>query len=91
MWMIIYVAGVLMTATLLLVAFLRDQSIPLTCYRSWLLLVVASVIWPISLPLAGLELWDTRHGVPSAIGTESQKTAPRPEHDSTLDNSTLDK
>lgn len=74
-----------MTATLLLVAFLRDQSTPLTCYRSWLLLAVASVTWPVSLPLAGLELWHTRHGKPSVIGAKTPDAAQGTERNSTLD------
>lgn len=70
-----------MTATLLLVAFLRDYSTPLTCYRSWLLLAVASLTWPISLPLAGLERWNARHSKSPAISVETTETAQVPERD----------
>ncbi len=83
MWIIIYAAGGATTATLLLVAFLRDKQTPLTCYRSWLLLVVASVTWPISLLLAGLERWNAGHSELSVIGEETQEPAQVSQRNST--------
>ena len=54
MLMIIYLLGALTTGTLLLVAFLLDQTTPVANIGSWLVVLVASMMWPLALPLSGL-------------------------------------
>lgn len=61
MLMIIYVLGALTTGTLLLVAFLMDETTPMASLGSWLVVLVASLMWPLALPLSGLELWRSRN------------------------------
>lgn len=61
MLMIIYLLGALTTGTLLLVAFLMDQTTPVANIGSWLVVLVASLMWPLALPLSGLELWRSRN------------------------------
>ncbi|MGP1385008.1 MAG: hypothetical protein ACTS2F_15705 [Thainema sp.] len=61
MLMIIYLLGALTTGTLLLVAFLMDETTSITHVGSWLVVLVASLIWPLALPLSGVELWKSRH------------------------------
>lgn len=57
MLMIIYLLGALTTGTLLLVAFLMDETTSIASIGSWLVVLVASLMWPLALPLSGLELW----------------------------------
>lgn len=61
MLMIIYLLGALTTSTLLLVAFLMDETTSIANIGSWLVVLVASLMWPLALPLSGLELRRSRH------------------------------
>ena len=48
--MILYTVGALFGFGLLLQAFLRDRSTAKTDRISWLVLLVATVVWPVVLP-----------------------------------------
>lgn len=61
MLMIIYTLGALTTSTLLLATFLMDGTTPMTHAGSWLVVLIASLVWPLVLPLSGIELWKSRH------------------------------
>lgn len=61
MLMIIYLLGALTTGTLLLVAFLMDETTPIASMGSWIVLLVAALIWPLALPMSCIELWKNRH------------------------------
>lgn len=85
MLILVYCAGALITALLLFIVFLLDKSTPLSCYRSWLLLAIASITWPISVPLAGLERWRDRYSAPVVLGVYPEEAVQPPEPDVTLD------
>ena len=51
----LYLLGAVTTFVVCLSAFLRDQSTPKTHGISWLILLEATFLWPIVLPLACLE------------------------------------
>lgn len=61
MLMIIYLLGALTTGTLLLVAFLIDETTPIASLSSWIVLSIAALIWPLALPMSCIELWRNRH------------------------------
>lgn len=48
--MTLYITGAVLVFGYSLQAFLRDSSTPKTDRLSWLVLIVASVFWPITLP-----------------------------------------
>ena len=48
--MALYVAGACLVFSILLNAFLKDDSTPKTHSGSWLLLVMATILWPLVLP-----------------------------------------
>jgi hypothetical protein len=48
--MTLYITGAVLVFGYSLQAFLRDTSTPKTDRLSWLVLIVASVLWPIALP-----------------------------------------
>jgi hypothetical protein len=48
--MTLYVTGALLVFGFSLQAFLRDTSTPKTDRLSWMVLIVASLFWPITLP-----------------------------------------
>lgn len=54
--MLIYTIGVLASGSFWLLAFLTDGETPKSHVASWVVLCVASLIWPISVPLSCAEL-----------------------------------
>ncbi len=48
--MTLYITGALLVFGFSLQAFLRDTSTPKTDRLSWLVLILASLFWPITLP-----------------------------------------
>lgn len=54
--MMIYLLGALGAGTFWLGAFLLDKTTPKTDIQSWVVLGIATLIWPISVPLACLEM-----------------------------------
>lgn len=48
--MTVYLTGALLVFGLSLQAFLKDSSTPKTDRASWLVILVATVLWPIVLP-----------------------------------------
>jgi hypothetical protein len=48
--MILYTSGALLVFCISLRAFLRDDSTPKTDLVSWLVVLVATVFWPLVLP-----------------------------------------
>ncbi len=50
-----YLMGAFMTLGICLRAFLRDHSTPKTDKMSWVVLLEATLFWPIVLPLAYFE------------------------------------
>jgi hypothetical protein len=59
MW---YVSGSLILFCYWLAFFLSDRTTPKTHLISWIVLIIASLLWPISAPLAILELLGKTHG-----------------------------
>ncbi len=55
--MVTYLAGVGFTVAILLNAFLKDASTPKTDILSWLLIVVSSLLWFVSLPFILRKKW----------------------------------
>ena len=51
-----YVTGCLVTFCLYLVVFLKDGTTQKSNLDSWIYLFIASIIWPLSLPLSCWEL-----------------------------------
>ena len=47
-----YMCGALASSGIWLSAFMKDQSTPKTDVASWVVIMVATIIWPISVPLA---------------------------------------
>ena len=54
--MLVYILGLFASGGLWLVTFLRDQETPKIDVASWVVLGIASILWPISVPLACIEL-----------------------------------
>lgn len=54
--MFMYILGVITSGGCWLILFLRDEETPKTDIASWVVLVVASICWPISVPLSFIEL-----------------------------------
>ena len=50
-----YIMGTVITLGICLRAFLRDRSTPKTDKMSWIVLLEATLFWPIVLPLACVE------------------------------------
>jgi hypothetical protein len=48
--MALYTAGALLVFSLSLRAFLKDRSTPKTDLLSWMVILVATVLWPLTLP-----------------------------------------
>lgn len=48
--MTLYITGAFVVFGLLLRAFLKDASTPKTDRRSWLVILVATALWPLVLP-----------------------------------------
>jgi hypothetical protein len=72
MW---YISGGLILFCYWLAFFLSDRTTPKTHLMSWIVLLVASLLWPISAPLAILELLGKTQGgggKPKAINTSYQ-------------------
>jgi hypothetical protein len=59
MW---YVSGSLILFCYWLAFFLSDRTTPKNHSMSWIVLIIASLLWPISAPLAILELLGKTHG-----------------------------
>jgi hypothetical protein len=53
----LYSAGATATGVFWLIAFLRDRSTPKTHLMSWVVLGIATALWPITFPLSCLELF----------------------------------
>ncbi len=53
MW---YLCGILIFFSYWLVFFLKDNTTPKNHLLSWIVLTIAAVIWPLSAPLAIVEL-----------------------------------
>ena len=53
MW---YVSGILIFFCYWLIFFLKDKTTPKNHLTSWIVLIIASVIWPLSALLAIIEL-----------------------------------
>ncbi len=54
--MLIYMIGVVASGGFWLIAFLADSETPKTHVASWAVLCVASLIWPISVPMSCAEM-----------------------------------
>lgn len=52
----LYWAGATAVGVFWLIAFLRDRSTPKTHLMSWVVLSIATALWPLTLPLSCLEL-----------------------------------
>lgn len=48
--MTLYITGALLVFGFSLQAFLRDTSTPKTDRLSWMVIIIASLLWPIALP-----------------------------------------
>ena len=48
----LYLCGALASSGIWLSTFLKDESTPKTDMASWVVILVATVIWPLSVPLA---------------------------------------
>lgn len=67
----LYMFGALASSGIWLSAFLKDKNTPKTDTASWMVIAIATIIWPISVPLA--------------IRERSSKYAELPALESTLD------
>lgn len=54
--MLVYLLGAFGAGSFWLNCFLRDETTPKTDLTSWIILTIATVAWPICLPLSCLEL-----------------------------------
>ena len=54
--MLVYILGMITSGGCWLLFFLRDEETPKTDVASWVVLIVASIFWPISVPLSYIEL-----------------------------------
>jgi hypothetical protein len=48
--MTLYFTGTFLALSILLNAFAKDDTTPKTQVRSWMYLIIAAVLWPITLP-----------------------------------------
>ncbi len=67
--MLVYLFGVGAAGSFWLTAFLMDQETPKTDVKSWALLTIAALLWPVSVPGACIELL---HAV--KVGTVQENT-----------------
>ena len=51
-----YLEGCLVTFCIYLIIFLKDGTTPKSDLASWIYLLIASIIWPLALPLSCWEL-----------------------------------
>ena len=49
---ILYLFGALASSGIWLSAFLKDDSTPKSDVASWVVIAIATIIWPVSVPLA---------------------------------------
>ena len=48
----LYLCGALASSSIWLSAFLKDETTPKTDVASWVVILIASLIWPLSVPLS---------------------------------------
>jgi hypothetical protein len=54
--MTVYFSGAAVLFSVYLTAFLRDDSTPKSDVASWIVLVIATLFWPVTLPISLKEL-----------------------------------
>jgi len=67
----VYCFGALASSGFWLSAFLRDETTPNTHVASWVLVAIATVIWPLAVPLSMAELMSKRDSHLDAVLADS--------------------
>ena len=60
----LYLCGALASSGIWLSAFLKDESTPKTDVASWVVVLIATLIWPLAVPLAIRERYSKHPDLP---------------------------